>query len=277
MELLFVNFGIAACVLLIYVTIVFVVAQALQDNSVMDIAYGPAFFVTALTGVIMTNSTDFFTLALMTAIGLWAVRLSVRIFLKNLGKPEDARYAAWREEWMQKSRLYFLVRSYLQINILQGVIILLVLTPFIIGWSQPAESLPFVSIIGFAIFLFGLIYETTADWQLDQFINRKKNGTEDATLMTKGLFKFSRRPNYFGESLVWWGLAIAVLPLPYGYLALISPIVITYIVTKVTGPMLEDIFLKKYPEEYRAYMATTNYFVPGPKKTTVASVSDSNS
>ncbi len=84
--------------------------------------------------------------------------------------------------------------------------------------------------------------------------------------MTTGLFRYSRRPNYFGETLIWWGLAIMVLPLPFGYLALISPIVITYIVTCVTGPMLEKIFLARNEAEYRAYMETTSYFIPLPPK-----------
>ena len=80
--------------------------------------------------------------------------------------------------------------------------------------------------------------------------------------MVTGLFRYARRPNYFGETLIWWGLAVIVLPLPFGYLGLISPLLITYIVTMVTGPMLEKIFLEKYPTEYRAYMDRTNYFIP---------------
>jgi steroid 5-alpha reductase family enzyme len=101
-----------------------------------------------------------------------------------------------------------------------------------------------------------------ADYQLDKFIARKKAGTETATIMKRGLFKYSRRPNYFGETLVWWGLAIITLPLPFGWIGLISPILITYIVTKITGPMLEKIFLEKYPEEYGKYIAETAYFIP---------------
>jgi steroid 5-alpha reductase family enzyme len=112
------------------------------------------------------------------------------------------------------------------------------------------------------------VYETVADLQLDRFIMRKQAGLEAAPLMTKGLFMYSRRPNYFGESLVWWGQAIMVLPLPFGMLGILSPLVITYVVVKVTGPMLERIFLEKYPAEYQAYMRTTNYFLPGRPKPT---------
>lgn len=262
MELLILNIGITACLLLIYVTLVFFVAQILKDNSVMDIFYGPAFFVTSLTFVLLSDTSSLLSTIIIVCIGLWSARLSIRIFRKNFGNPEDARYAAWREEWMRKGRWYFMIRSYLQINLLQGLVILIVLLPFIIAASNPdVLSVPLV-ITGLIVFLFGFAYETIADYQLDSFIARKKAGTESAKLMTTGLFKYSRRPNYFGETLIWWGQAIMVLPLIFGFVAILSPLLITYVVTKVTGPMLENNFLKRYPEEYKKYMETTSYFIP---------------
>jgi steroid 5-alpha reductase family enzyme len=198
--------------------------------------------------------------------------LSVSEFVFT-AKPEDARYAAWRALWSTRGQLYFIIRSYLQINLLQGAIILIVASPLVVSLTQlsvTTAQFPFLIYsvpLGILIFATGLIIETVADWQLDNFIAGKRAGTETAPLMTRGLFHYCRRPNYFGESLIWWGLSICVLPLPYGYLALISPLVITYIVTHVTGPMLEKIFLEKYPVEYAAYMATTSYFIPWPPRT----------
>ena len=258
--------AIYALVVLLFVTGVYVIATLKRDNSVMDIAYGPAYAVGAWTTLILTDTMSILTLVIAGCITMWAVRLSLRIGKKNWGKPEDQRYAAWRNAWMQKGHWYFLVRSYLQINLLQGVIIVIVSLPFIIAVAAYAQSTtelitPFMY-AGVAIWLIGFLFESIADWQLDQFIARKKAGAESKTLMTSGLFRYSRRPNYFGESLVWWGLAIAVLPLPYGYLALLSPLLITFILTRVTGPMLEDIFLEKNPQEYRHYMSTTSYFIP---------------
>lgn len=267
MESILINGGIVGCLLIIYSVIIFFIARLKRDNSVMDIAYGPAFFISTFGAATLTNNTELLPSVIVGCIGAWAIRLGSRIFRKNLGKPEDARYAKWREEWMQKGRSYFLVRSYLQVNLLQVAIILLVALPAVLALAHPeAVSFPFL-IAGFLVFVFGLAYESVADFQLDAFIARKKAGKEEATLMTQGLFKFSRRPNYFGETLIWWGLAIMVLPLPFGALALVSPILITYIVTKVTGPMLEDQFLEKYPEAYTEYKRTTSYFVPLPPKT----------
>jgi len=263
-QILLINSGIVGSLLLLYSIIVFLIARARHDNSVMDIAYGPAFFISTLGAAYLTGTSGLLLTAVIGGIGIWSLRLSTRIFKKNAGKLEDARYAKWRAEWMKKGRTYFLIRSYLQVNLLQVVIILFVASPAIIALSYPTEYSNIFLLVGSLVFLFGLLYETIADWQLDRFIANKKAGTEEADLMTQGLFKYSRRPNYFGETLIWWGLALMVLPLPFGYLALVSPLLITYIVTKVTGPMLEMSFLEKYPKKYQQYIATTSYFIPWP-------------
>lgn len=265
MESLIINLGVVAGLIWIVVTAIFVLAQLLQDNSIIDIFYGPIFFVVAFLFLVITETTDLLPVIITMCIGVWAVRLGGRLLLKNFGQPEDFRYAKWREEWMKRGHWYFLLRSYSQINLLQGFIILLILTPFIISTTSDSFSTPFV-IVGVLIFLFGLTWETIADFQLDKFIAKKKAGATDKTLMTDGVFKYSRRPNYFGESLVWWGQAIMVLSLPLGIYGLIGPIVITLVLVKISGPMIEKQFLAKYPEKYRAYMQTTNFLIPGPKK-----------
>jgi len=260
---LFVNILLFLLCTLTLVTIVFIIAQIKGDNSVMDIAYGPTFFFATLGTIWLSGGTTALGILTCSLIGLWSLRLSVRIWRKNYGKPEDARYAAWRKAWLGRGRGYFLLRSYLQINLLQGAIIMIVALPFIVAHGMSTPSIyPLLSILGLIIFIIGLLYETLADWQLDQFLTRKRAGTEPAAIMQTGLFRYSRRPNYFGETLIWWGLAIIVLPLSFGFIAILSPLLITYIVTKVTGPMLEAVFLKKYPTEYSEYMRTTNYFVP---------------
>lgn len=257
--------GIFASFVLILVTIVFLISQLRTDNGIMDIWYGPIY---ALAGWATWYVHAVYSEAgflLLIAISLWATRLCLRITRKNWGAPEDARYAAWRRTWLARGRWYTMLRSYIQVNLLQGIIICLVATPIIIALAEGQKMLGYTFYLGLVVLYFGLIYETIADWQLDRFIARKKAGTETATLMRTGLFAYSRRPNYFGESLIWWGAAIAVVTLPYGYIALISPLLITYIMTKVTGPILERQFLERYPEEYSDYMRSTNYFVPGPK------------
>lgn len=266
MESLLINLGIYFCLVIILATGMFILMQFKHDNSLIDIAYGPLFFISAGLALWLTDTTAILPICITLAIGLWAFRLARRIFLKNWGKAEDIRYKTWRQEWLKKGELYFIFRSYLQINVLQGILIVLISMPFIVALTFSADiSWPFL-IMGGVVFLTGLIIETVADIQLDNFLERKKAGSESAVILTTGLFHYSRRPNYFGETLIWWGLAITVLPLPYGYLGLIGPLTITYIVTKITGPMIENIFLTKYGGTYREYMRTTSSFIPFPPK-----------
>lgn len=266
MENLLIISGIVGVLLLLYSVVVFFIARLLQDNSVMDIAYGPAFLVATGGTAYLTETYALLPAVVIGCIAAWAVRLGSRIFRKNLGKSEDPRYAAWRTAWLERGRWYFLVRSYLQVNLLQVVLIFVIALPATLALSFPQAYEPVWVAAGFLVFVCGLGYETVADLQLDRFLRGKRAGTETATLMTTGLFRFSRRPNYFGETLVWWGLAIMVLPTPVGGWALLSPLLITYIVTKLTGPMLEAQFLKRYPEEYQHYIDTTSYFIPWFKK-----------
>lgn len=262
MELLIVHILVFGIIILLYGAVIFLIATFIKNNSIMDIAYGPAFLVGAVGSMFILHHTNPLSLLITAVIFVWSLRLSIRIWKKNQGKPEDPRYAKWREEWSKEGVRYFYLRSYLQIYLLQGAVIVLVALPFIISLAHATATIPTLAFLGISISIFGLMYETIADWQLDQFLARKKANTESATLMTTGLFRYSRRPNYFGETLVWWGLAISVLTIPVGIVALLSPLLITHIVTQVTGPMLERIFMEKYPEEYREYMAKTSYFFP---------------
>jgi len=267
METLFFNIAVFGFFLLIIVSLIFILAQIKKDNSIMDIAYGPIFLISGLATAYYSESFSVLTTTILVVTAIWASRLGLRIWLKNRGRDEDIRYVNWRNDWMMKGQAYFYLRSYLQINLLQGLIILLISLPLIISITFP-ESMNYTFLaLGSVIFAFGFILESAADYQVDRFLAEKRAGTNKANLLTTGLFRFSRRPNYFGETLIWWGMAVMVLPLPLGFLGILSPLLITYIVTLVTGPMLEKIFLEKYGAEYAAYMKRTNYFVPGLPKT----------
>jgi steroid 5-alpha reductase family enzyme len=265
LEPIFVYGGIFTSVVLLQSACLFLVMQFKNDNSLIDIAYGPLFFTSAFATILLTNNTGILSIIMTSLMGVWALRLSYRIGKKNWGKPEDVRYAAWRTDWMKRGHLYFSIRSLLQINLLQGLLIVLIATPFIVSLTTTTPKWSFV-IFGIIVTITGLMMESMADRSIDKFIKAKQLGTTSETFLKTGLFRYSRRPNYFGETLVWWGLAIMVLGTPYGYIALIGPLTITYIVTRITGPMLEKIFIEKFGAPYKEYMKETSYFIPLPPK-----------
>lgn len=237
---------------------VFGLALFLENNSIIDIAYGPLF-------VIALSSLAFFwqhwsdrQWLLILLITLWGLRLGLRILRKNWRKPEDFRYRAWREAWTKRGMLYFFFRSLTQIYLLQGTVVLIVLTPALIAFSQTQVSLMWLNYLGVGLWCLGFFFETVGDWQLDRFI---RNPTHQGNIMTTGLWRYTRHPNYFGEATMWWGIFLLVLGLPFWPLAIVSPLLITFLLLKVSGiPMLEARFAGR--PDWEAYKAKTNAFLP---------------
>jgi steroid 5-alpha reductase family enzyme len=148
-----------------------------------------------------------------------------------------------------------------QVFLLQGIILLIVAAPVFIAFANGKELHSEVSIIGIVIWLIGFVVQTIADAHLAKFKNQKRPGE----IMDKGLWKYSRHPNYFGELVMWWGLFLVVLPLQYGWVGVISPLTITYLLNYVSGvPMLEKRFDKN--ENYQRYKAQTSRLIPLMKK-----------
>ncbi|MBN2399047.1 MAG: DUF1295 domain-containing protein [Candidatus Aminicenantes bacterium] len=252
-------FGTAAFIILVYMTLVFVLALAMKNNGIVDVAWGLGFI---LTGWLIFarygqgRPRQWLALALLT---VWGGRLALHIFRRNRGREEDFRYAAWRRQWGR----YFIIRSFGQIFMLQGVLLLLVIAPLllIIGQEQPALNL--LDGLGVLVWLTGFLFEAIGDRQLAAFIREPSNR---GRLMTSGLWRFTRHPNYFGEATLWWGMAILALSAPRGWLGLIGPLVITFLLLFVSGvPLLE----KKYRgrPDWEAYKNRTPIFFPWlPKK-----------
>lgn len=250
-------FGFTAILVLVLVTAVFLLAFLLKNNSIMDIAYGLVFVAATLTLYTLFSTHSPIPALVTILVAVWGVRLSARIFKKNFLKPEDRRYQKWREAWAANGSLYVLIRSYLQVFVLQGAVIVAVLAPIIITMAGPWYDFGITTYIGLAVWIIGFLFESIADYQLDAFLKKPEH---KGKIMDQGLFRYSRRPNYFGESLMWWGLAIIALPYPYGIFAFVSPILITYITAFVTGPITESLWDGN--QDYQEYKKRTSYYVP---------------
>lgn len=256
-------------IILSYTTFIFFLAQYKKDNSIIDIAYGIGFIVTAYLLIELfpgTLTVSPHTYILFFLIALWGTRLSTRIYLKNRNKGEDFRYATWRKAWNRKGNLYYLARSYLQIFILQGFVISIVLLPFTISLSRHLTVTSGI-LFGLALWVIGFLFESIGDRQLDRFIKNKAH--HKGLIMKTGLWKYTRHPNYFGEATMWFGIASIAYVATGSLFVFLSPLLITYLLLYVSGvPMLE----KRWDEdpvardEWLAYKQKTSMFFPLPPK-----------
>lgn len=249
----------AAIVIFIYMVGLFVLAQILNNNSLVDIGWGFGFIVVVVALFIRGPGLYPAKLLPVALILLWGFRLSIHIFLRNAGKPEDFRYAKMRRDWGKN----FLVKSFFFVFMLQGVLMLAVSFPAVVLFSSPARPLNALDISGAFLFLVGFLFETIGDGQLAAHIRNPEN---KGILMTRGLWSITRHPNYFGEATLWWGIGLIALSSAKGWTALISPVVITSLLLFVSGvPLLE----KKYAgrPDWEAYKKRTSMFFPWfPKK-----------
>ena len=255
---------ISSTTLLLYMTFWFLVSQLRKRNDVADIAWGLGFMVVAIVNLIgnKTPSSASWLATILTTI--WGFRLAFHIYLRNRGKTEDFRYAQWRKDWGK----WFVLRSYAQVFLLQGLLLLLVVQPVIIT-ARLAHSVSVSAWLaaGILTWVFGFYFESVGDWQLTQFI---KNPKHKGKLMNQGLWQYTRHPNYFGEVTQWWGLWLVLcatnVAVGYKFIGLIGPLAITTLILFVSGiPLLE----KKYADNpaYQAYTKKTSKFFPrSPKK-----------
>jgi steroid 5-alpha reductase family enzyme len=252
------NISIIAVVIAISVTILFVVSVAIKRNDVADIAWGIGIFVVALISYFL-GPQNLLTPILLLLSALWGFRLSYRILVRFRNKEEDYRYKTWRYTWGK----WFYPRSYLQVYILQGFLMMVVGYSFIhASLHGGGYEFGVLSWIGLAVWAIGYFFEVVGDKQLDAFLKDENN---KGKVLKSGLWRYSRHPNYFGEVSMWWGIWLMVATTPFGYLALLSPLAITFIILKVSGvPMLEKAMAGN--PEFQQYKQETSVFIPLPPK-----------
>jgi steroid 5-alpha reductase family enzyme len=253
------TFAWSALFLFFYVTAWFVLSLVLKRNDVADVAWGlgPTMLVWWLAFQPHDRNPLIWPVAVL--VTLWGVRLAYHIGRRDFagGRAEDPRYAAWRAEWK-----FFVLRSYLQVFLLQGLFMLLISSPLIVVAAAPAAPLGPAAWLGAAVWLAGIVLESVADAQLAAF---KADPGSKGRIMDRGLWSWSRHPNYFGETLLWWGFWVACIGVPWWWAAVLGPVTITFLLLKVSGvPLLE----KHYEGNaaYQDYARRTSIFVPLPPK-----------
>jgi steroid 5-alpha reductase family enzyme len=246
--------GISALVVFIYMTVFFILALIRRDNSIADVAWGPGFVIVAGTTLLISGS---FTPRQLIAAGMiliWGLRLGARIYLRNRGKGEDERYRKWRETWGKS----FVIRSYFQVFMLQGGLLLLNSAPVIAINAHDTGKLGVLDFFGMLLWVSGFCLEAISDRQLDRFTADSKNR---GRIMSTGLWRYSRHPNYFGEVLLWWGLYVMALSVPWGWLSAVGPLTITALILFVSGIPMTEKLMENNPE-FALYKRRTSVFIP---------------
>lgn len=250
----------SAALVAAYMTAWFVVALIKKDNSIADIAWGLGFVLVAVFTFFRRGSLAL-PLLVTALVAVWGLRLAAHIGLRNRKRGEDPRYAKWRRDWGRD----FVWRSYLQVFLLQGLFLLVISSPVVlINTSRavsPSRGFPWF-LAGALVWCAGFVFEAVGDAQLARF---KRDPSNKGRIMDQGLWRITRHPNYFGESLMWWGLFVIALESPYGWTTIASPLLITFLLVKVSGvPMLERRYAGN--PEFQAYARRTSAFIPRPPR-----------
>lgn len=190
----------------------------------------------------------------------WGLRLCAYVTRRNWGHGEDRRYRQIRA----RNQPNFRVKSLYLVFGLQAVLAWIVAAPFLVGMSG-TRPLGVLDAIGIAFAAFGLVFEAVGDAQMARF---KADPTHAHQVMDRGLWRYTRHPNYFGEACVWWGLwliAVAGAGIAAAWWSVVSPLLMTVLLLKVSGVSLLEQDIGERRPAYRDYIARTNAFIPGPR------------
>ena len=235
----------------------FGIAVVRKRNDVADVAWGLGFIVTALVTLLYSPGPVSLRGWLMVLlICVWGIRLAVHIGLRHRGKGEDERYQKWRRDWGKHA----LLRAYFQVFLLQGLLTLIIAFPVTWTVMSPGTPVGMTDMLGLIIWITGFVFEAVGGYQL---LNFKKNSENKGRIIQTGLWRYTRHPNYFGEVVLWWGVYCAATGTPGGWITIIGPLMITYLILFVSGiPMLEKLYAGS--PEYERYHARASRFFPLP-------------
>lgn len=234
------------------------ISLRIRNVAIVDIFWGLGFVVIAWTSWWWIGSTGGRSLLLVGMTTLWGLRLALHLTRRNWGRPEDHRYAAMR----LRHPNHFALFSAVWIFGLQGLLMWIVSWPVQLGQGSERQ-LSWLDAVGVAVWLTGWVIESVGDWQLARF---RRDPAQAGRVMDRGLWRYTRHPNYFGDCLVWWGLFGVACAGGGVVWTIISPLLMSFLLLRVSGVrLLEQDICQRRPE-YAAYIRNTSAFVPWPPR-----------
>lgn len=234
-----------------------VVSLVKRDVSIVDSMWSVLIVAAGIAyAIVLPETSTRATVAMVLAV-LWALRLAIYITWRNWGEAEDHRYQAIR----RRNDPGFAIKSVYLVFALQAILAWIVSMPLLVT-AASARPMDWLDAPGIALVLFGIVFEAAGDWQLARF---KSDPANRGQVMDRGLWRYTRHPNYFGEFCVWWGFYLLAASAG-GWGAIVSPLLMSVLLLKVSGVGLLEKDIGERRPAYRDYIAHTNAFFPGPPK-----------
>ena len=250
---------ISLAAILALFTSLWLVSLLVKNSSIVDMWWGPGILLIGVAYAATSNGAAVRRNVVLALLALWAVRLAWYIGRRNIGRGEDFRYAKWRAE-RGASWWWF---SYFKVFVLQSLVAWIISMPLYWAIASPApQALNGWDVAGAIAFAAGFLFETVGDEQLRRF---KSDPANAGAVMERGLWRFTRHPNYFGEALLWWGFGLFSVATG-AYLGVIGPAIMTFFLVRVSGVALLEKTLQHSKAGYAEYVARTSAFVPWPPR-----------
>lgn len=255
MDIFMINHLLLVNALLLFavMTLGWYVAYRRQRLDTVDMFWGIGFVVVAWA--VFAQQPSFRSLVILVLVTAWGWRLAAHIYERTKVKKDDPRYLELQSKW----RGNVWRRAYVSIFLLQGALVWVVSLPVVMAANDKIDGFGWLTTVGLLLWMIGFVTEYTADSQLATFV-RKKHKT---SVLQTGLWRYSRHPNYFGELLQWWAIALIALQASWGWIGLLGPLMLTYLILFVSGlPPIER--RRKDDPEYQKYKQRTSPLIPLP-------------
>ncbi|WP_282136352.1 DUF1295 domain-containing protein [Seonamhaeicola maritimus] len=222
----------ASLIILALITLLWIWSVFIKNVSIVDIFWGFGFVIVNTFYVFMSGEINDRKLLTLALVGIWGLRLSIYLAYRNIGKGEDFRYQEFRKKYGPKRYWWF---SYFQTFLLQGALIMIVSLPLLgINTSNSTGTLYVFDYLGLLVWLIGFTFEAGGDFQLARF---KRNAKNKGMVLNTGFWKYTRHPNYFGDSAVWWSFGLFSIAAG-SYWQIVGSIIMTLLIIKISGVSL---------------------------------------
>lgn len=255
LQLLLIGFFMLFCIM----SLIWLAQLKNKNAGLVDVAWAFSFPLLSILYNLYTEGYELRKSFITILVMIWGVRLGLYLFQRNWNAPEDSRYAQLRKDWGEKANLkmFFFFQF-------QAVLSVLLSLPFLLIMLNKNPAISMLEIIGIGIWVIGFAGESLADAQLSNFKRKPEN---KGKVCDRGLWFYSRHPNYFFEWVIWIAYFTIALASPFGWISILSPLLMLHFLKHVTGiPATEEQILKSKGKQYIKYQKTTSSFIPWFKK-----------